>query len=324
MPNLTLLDVAKANGNDKVVGLIEENLTSAPELKLFPVRTVPGTSFTTLKRTAYPTTGFRAANAGFTASKSTYAKQLCELFIFGGAINIDKAVAKAHESGEAAFEMMESSGVMRSALIQLGKQIWYGVANEALGFPGIKSLVPHTGVADGTSIVVDATGTTAVTSSSFYAVKFGNQDAHVVVGNNGSFELPPFVEQQITDPNDSTKAFKALVSSLESWTGLHVGNVNCIGRIENLTADAGKGLTDSLISQLVEKFPVGYQPDAFFCSRRSRGQLQRSRSVTIFSQAGVSPGKSGGNPLVAPTPTDWEGIPIHVTDSILNTDALNS
>lgn len=316
-----MLDVAKANNNDKVVGLIEENLSAAPEISLFPARPVPGVSFTTLKRTAFPTTGFRAANAGIATGRSSYTKQLSELFILGGAVNLDLAVAKAHEDGMAAFEMMESSGVMRSALITLGKQIWYGTVNDALGFPGIKTLLPHAGVADGTSIVVDAVGTTASTASSLYAVKFGNQDAHIVIGNNGSFELPPFEDQQLFDA--SSNAYAGRVSNLTAWTGLHVGNVNCVGRIENLTADAGKGLTDSLLSQLLEKFAVGFTPDAFFCSRRSRGQLQRSRTVTIFSQAGNAP-RGGGNALVAPMPTEYEGIPIYTTDSILNTDGINS
>ena len=322
MPYLTLLDVAKANGNDKVVGLIEENLSAAPELQFFPVRTKAGTSFTTLKRTGFPTTGFRAANGGFVPSKSTYAKQLCEMFIFGGAINIDLAVAKAHEDGPAAFEMYEASGIMRSGLITLGKQIWYGTANDALGFQGIKTLLPHT-AADGFSTnVVDAAGTTAATASSLYAVKFGTQDTHVVMGNGGSFELPPFVDQQIVDPNDSTKVIPARVSSLAAWTGLHVGNLNCVGRIYNLTGDSGKGLTDSLIAQLMAKFPVGFVPDAFFCSRRSRRQLQLSRTVVINSSGNRRDVTNVEN--VPATPTEAFGIPLYATDSILDTDAINS
>ena len=320
MPNLTLLDVAKASGNDKIIGLIEENLASAPELQYFPVRRKPGTSFTTLKRTAYPTTGFRSANSGFTPSKSTFAKQLCEMFIFGGSINIDKAICDAHEDGAAAFEMMESGGVMRSALITLGKQIWYGVSNDALGFPGIKSLIPVT-VANSAPAVVDATGTTAVTSSSCYFVKFGNQDAHLVLGNNGSFDLPPFADAQLQDAVTTTKYYPGRVSNLTAWTGLHVGNINCIGRIHNLTADSGKGLTDALIATLLAKFPVGYAPDAIFCSRRSRAQLQASRTVTLFGSGTV---KSKNVENVASIPTDAFGIPLYATDSIADTDVISS
>ncbi len=322
MANLTLLDVAKANGNDKIVGLIEENLAAAPELKIFPVRTKAGTSFTTLKRTGFPTTGFRQANAGFTPSKSTFVKQLCEMFIFGGSINIDKAVADAHEDGPGAFEMMESSGVMASGLITLGKQIWYGVSNDALGFPGIKALTPIT-AANSSPAVVDATGTTATTASSLYAVKFGPQNAHVVMGANGNMDLPPFMDAQLQDPVTTTKFYPGRVSNLSAWTGLHVGNINCVGRIANLTADSGKGLTDALIATMLSLFPVGYAPDALFCSRRSRRQLQLSRSVVINGGSGNKKNVENVE-NVAPIPTEAFGIPLYATDSILDTDAIGS
>ena len=319
MPNLTLLDIAKLNGNDKVIGLIEENLSAAPELEIFPIRQVKGTSFTTLKRTAYPTTGFRAANAGFTASKSAFTKQLTPLHIFGGMINVDAAVAKAHEDGPGVVEMYEASGIVRSAFITLGKQIWYGTANDATGFPGLKTFTPFGG-----TMTVNATGTTANTASSVYAVKFGPQDAQIVLNEGARFELSTFKDQQVPDPNDATKVLKARVADLTTWVGFSVLNTNCCARICNLTADSGKGLTDALLSMLFETFPVGFTPDAIFATKRSRGQLQRSRPASIYSQAGVAPGKGGGNATISATPTEFEGVPIIATDCILNTDAIET
>jgi hypothetical protein len=100
-------------------------------------------------------------------------------------------------------------------------------------------------------------------------------------------------------------------------------NINSVGRILNVTVDSGKTASDSLISQLLEKFPVGFTPDAFFMSRRSHGQLSRSRPVTIFSQPGVAPGANSRTPpIFATSVPDFNGIPVVVTDSILNTDAI--
>lgn len=313
MARLTLLDIAKLNGNDRTVGLIEENLTYAPELNVFASRQIAGTSYYTMKRTGFPTVGFTGVNEGIAASKSAYARQLHEAYVFRGAIEADLAAVAAYEGGLAELEMLEASGVAKATLIALGKQIWYGVSNDAKGFPGIKALLPKTA-----TLVVDATGTTATTASSVYGVKFGNQDVNLVFGNNSTLQLTPFRDQQLTDANGGKYAGR--VSELTSWVGLQVSNVNCVGRICNLTADANKGLTDSLISQFLEKYPVGYQPDALFMSRRSRAQLQRSRSVTIFSGNG---GKAGANlENIAPIPTEAFGIPIVVTDSIGNTDAI--
>lgn len=315
MASATLLDIAKLNNNDKLVGLIEENLTSAPELARFPMRTIKGTTYTTSVRTGFPSVGFRAANAGHTPGKSTFDKRQVQCFIFGGVIQVDKAVATAHEDGASAYEMIEASGVAKNAMIKLGSQIWYGVSSDSQGFPGIKSLV-----AAASTISVDATGSTALTASSVYAVKFGIQDVSLVAGQNGQMLLSDFVDQQVADPNTSGAYIPSRVADLTAWTGLQVGNSNCVGRIYNLTAQTGKGLTDLLLADLISKFPVGYVPDALFMSRRSRKQLQQSRTVVL--NGGGSGKPTGGAANVAPTPTEYEGIPIIATDSILDTDAI--
>jgi hypothetical protein len=318
MAQSTLLDIAKLNGNDQVVGLIEENLTSAPELGVFASRQIPNTSYYTVKRTAFPTVGFTSANQGIAASKSTWQKQLHEAYIMRSAIKCDLAVAAAFERGIAELEMMEADGVMRQAMIYTGKQIWYGVSNDAKGFPGIKAITPKD--LSISPAVVDATGTTATTASSIYAVKMGVKDAHIVFGNNTTFNVSAFRDQQISDGAGGEYAGR--VAELTSWLGLQIGNINCVGRICNITADSGKTASDALISQLLEKFPVGYKPDYLFMSRRSAAQLQRSRTVTINSGPGSARAASGNMEIIADLPSSSFGIPIIVTDSILNTDAI--
>jgi hypothetical protein len=74
---------------------------------------------------------------------------------------------------------------------------------------------------------------------------------------------------------------------------------------------------------LLQKFPVGYKPDEIWMNRRSAGQLQRSRTVTINSGPGSA--RAGANvEAVAPWPDSAFDIPIQVTDSILSTDAVES
>jgi len=56
-------------------------------------------------------------------------------------------------------------------------------------------------------------------------------------------------------------------------------------------------------------------------SRRSRSQLQRSRTVTLFGSGTTRPDQG----LIAPLPTtDADGVPVIVTDSIGITDAIES
>ena len=319
--NLTMLDIAKLTGNDAVVGLIEENLKYAPEVEVFPFRTIRGTSYRTGIRTALPATGFRNANEGQATSKSTFEQKLIEAYIFGGQIEVDKAVADANEDGAAALLAIEADGTMMSAMQSIGRQIWYGKATsgDAKGFPGLKSATVYGGTTKaGDSLVVDAGGTTAGTASSVYAVRFGDRDITLIGGNNSAFQLDDWMTQQVTKTDGSK--LTAYVSGITSWIGLQSSHENCVRRIANLTADNGKGLTDDLLAQLFETFPVGYVPDAIFLSRRSRRQLQSSRTVTLFGQGKNRPDQE----MTAPIPTEYEGVRIIPTDSILNTDAIES
>ena len=316
MPVHTLLDVAKLTGNDVAVGLIEENQTYSPEVMSFLSRVIPGTSYKTAVATTLPTTGFTAANQGIAATKSVFDQRLTECFIFRGAVEIDLAVSRASEGlGLADLEMIEASRVTRSALVTLGGQIFNGTSS--VGFTGLKAFTPKTATAGTSPIVVDATGTGSA-ATSIYAVKFGLQDVHLVFGNNNVLQLGEFRDQQLTDSSGGKYAGR--VAELTAHIGLQLGNVNCVGRILNVTADSGKTASDSLISQLLEKFPVGYTPDAFYMSRRSAGQLARSRSVTIFSQMGVAPNAARTTPNIVSRVQDWDGIPIIVSDNIGITD----
>lgn len=310
MSKTTLLDIAKSNGSDAVVGLIEESLASAPELSVFDSRTIKGTSFKTLIRTGLPTVGFRAANGGVTPSKSTFATKMVEAFILSSRIEVDKAVLAASEDGPEVVKAREASGVMEASLRWIGGQIYYGLGKDSLGFPGLRAICDS-------SMDVDATGSTGSTGSSVWAVKFGPQFVQLVFGAGASFDLGPFRDESISDAEG--KKLPGEVADLTAWVGLQCTNKYAVGRIRDLTADSGKGLTDTLLADLLAKFPVGIVPDAIFMSRRSRTQLQKSRSVTLFGQGTTRPSQS----IIAPLPTEYDGIQIIATDSILDTETLD-
>lgn len=313
MAQQTLLDIAKLNGSDKIVGLIEENLNVAPEFALLPARTIRGISYKTVTRTSFPDVGFRFANESTTPGKSEFINKLVECYILSSIISVDKAVAMAYEDGVAAWQAIESSGVMAQSLIELGQQIIYGTlttlgaVGNAKGFPGLLQSVDST-------LVVDAGGTTADTASSVYAIRRGVKDVTVIVGNEGSLDLGDFREQ-IMPVN-----IPSFVADLTGWVGMQVGSKYSVGRIKKLTADSAKTLTDAMIADLVSRFPVGHKPDLLLMSRRSAFQLQTSRTVALYGVGSTVP--SGNQMIFAPQPTESNGIPIVVTDSIVNTEAL--
>lgn len=309
---LNTLDLAKINGSDISVGLIEENMNSAPELEVLPARTISGTSFKTLVRTAYPTTSFRNLNEGVEPTKSTYVNKLFETFYYDGQMEVDKAVADGDEQGAEHALTMEADGHGRAFLLLAGAQTWYGsgTGGDAKGFPGAVQIVDS-------SLVVDATGTTASTGSSVYAVVAQPKFFELIYGRNGVLTTGDWRLQTITR---SSKEMTAWKNSLEGFVGCAWYSKYAVGRIKKLTADSGKGLTDSLLAQLVNAFPVGVKPTHLFMSRRSRQQLQISRTVTLQGQGSTKP--DGGQGTIGPLPTEYDGIPIIATDSISNTESL--
>jgi hypothetical protein len=317
MPNITLLDVAKLNGSDAIVGLVEENIQYAPEVGLFPVRTIDGTGFKTLVRTGLPSVDFIAASSGIAASKSTFDNKHFDCGLLGGRIEVWKSVLDAPENGPASdIKATEASGVMEAAIRKVGRQIFYGKTSlgSAMGFVGLVSFVDST-------MIYDATGTTADTGSSVYFVKFGPQNVSLVMGKNGTMELSDFRVESLTDTNGNKGPGE--VADLCSWVGLQQASKNSVVRIKNLTADSGKGLTDAKIAAALDLFPSGVTPDVILMSRRSRTQLRTDRASRVSAAtADGKKGTIGTDNIYAPNPTDFEGIPIIATDSILNTEPI--
>jgi hypothetical protein len=317
MARLTLLDIAKANGSDPVVGLIDETTKAHPELTLGAARTIKGINYKTLVRTSlFNGTTFRSANEGVTVGKATYENRLVETFILNPRWEADKAVADSNEDGAQAYIAMEAESMVEKAMVDLCAQFYYGTnttyGGNAKGFPGLIDSY------DTTNNVVDAGGTTSSTGSSVWLVKFGPKAVQWVWGQDGQLLVPDPRIETIYDSNSAP--LTGYVQDLLARPGLQVGGYRSLVRIKKLTADSGKGLTDTLISTALSKFEVGVVPDLILMSRRSRMQLQQSRSVTIFSGAGGKATSATEN--IGPIPESAFGIPIFVTDAIKDTEAL--
>lgn len=328
MPTLNFLDLAKANSNDVVGGIIEELVNTSPELagngsnfSGFPTSTEllgePGTlSYETLHRTGRPSVNFAHAGEGFTPTKSEIKLMKHECYRFGGRIEAFKHIADNWRRGGAAgYQAFEAKGVAEAATQTIGSQIWYGQSVDGKGFPGLKAFTPLAG-----SYTYNATGTTATTASSVYMVKFGEPYVQLMpaLARNGAglLDLPDFIIESILDSN-SKKAW-AYTSELSSYLGLQIAAPYSVVRIANLTNDSGKGLSDAKLNAGLRLFPANFRPDAIFASRRSVNQLQDSRTVTLYGQGSTRPTQEA----IVPRPTNFEGIPIVETDNILNTDAI--
>jgi hypothetical protein len=276
-----------------------------------PARTIRGTSYKIASRVTYPGVGFRAANEGSTPSKSEFENQLIECYILSGAVQADVAVARAYEDGEQAWKDIESIGVMRQAMIELGSQVIYGTSVDSKGFPGLQAI--HTAFNSG--LVVGAGGSTAL--SSVYGINTDTQGVQLVFGSGTTFELGEWRIENV----GTSSVYPAHVANLTAWVGMQVGSKYSVGRLSAVGSDSGAGVTDARLAELLSKYPVGYRPNYWLMNRRSAFQLQSSRS-TAFSALGSK--SATGAEVFAPLPLESNGIPIVITDSILNDEALTA
>jgi hypothetical protein len=283
----------------------------SPEVDAMFARVIDGTTYKTVTRTGLPHVGFRELNAGIDPGKSVLENKTVECYIFGGRVEIDKAAYTAGRvvgQTDLDIEVLETTGVAKNAKIAIGSQIFYGTTSNQ-GFVGLQYLVPN-------GMTVDATGSTAGTGASVYAVKTGMQDVSLVFGAGDVMSLTDFRDETLRDSDG--KPFPGRIADLLGWIGLQVGNVNCLGRIKNLTAQTGKTLDDDMLSDLYTKFPIASKPDFFVMSRRSARQLQKSRSskISIIAGSGSVAGTAPGALYSA------DGVPIVVTDSLRDDEAI--
>ena len=296
--------------NDMSIADLEvtDILDDAPLLNLLAADIASnGTLHKYTKETGAPVVGFRAANDGRDLDSSIDTLVTVTLQILDASFLVDAALASAYQRGGAAgLVSREAKRHLRAAMFHAEKQIINGVINDSAGFVGLRAATTIDALAD--TMVVNAGGDTADTCSSVYLLRStpeGN-DVTVIAGQGGQIEIGETVSQLATGAN--SKPYPALWTPMHAYLGLQIGSAQSVGRICNLDFD--HTLTDDMIYQAIAKFPAGRLPTHIAMNRNSLEKLRDSRTAT----------NATGAP--APRPTDVEGIPIVVTDAILNTEAV--
>lgn len=298
----TINDAALADIN------VTDLLDDAPILAAMPAQPASnGTVHKYLKETGAPVVGFRAINDGRDLDHSEDTAVTVTLKLLDASFRIDVGWANAYKGGRDAAVARALKRHLKAAYFMAEKQFIYGTGNDSDGFAGLADNAGYNNNTD--TMVVDATGSTASTGSSVWFFRFAGEDAvSAVGGNDGNIVVEETTIIQAVGSSAGT--YPALYTGVTGWLGLQLGSAYDVGRICNLTADSGKGLTDDLIAAMLVKFPASRMPSVMAMSRRSLGQLQQSRTAT----------NSTGAP--APFPTEAFGIPIIVTDAIVDTETL--
>src|SRR5438128_654381 len=310
---LTLLDITKMHGTDTAVGVIEEVRTYAPEANVVGGRPIKGTTYKGLVRTALPTgPAFRRANEGSNVVASRWDQRVNQCFFMDGQMRVDEMTLDASEFGPEWVLANEATGIVRQKLIALGTQFYYGNPSKTdFGFPGLTYLYDPAVM----EITANATGSLGATTSSAWLIVNMPDSVEFIYGNNSGLMLKQWSPQYVLDSN--SKQYRAFLNNLSGYVGLSFNYTKAACRIKNLVVKGtarNTGLPDQLVAQALSVFPVGTVPTHLFCNRQQRFYLQTSRSPT-YSTVGVSAITSNLPLNFAPTPTESNGIPLHVTDS---------
>lgn len=314
----TLAELVLFNSNDVNPEEMTNILNGAPVLSM--LHAMPSSNGTLHKyniETGAPVVGFRAVNDGadYTAGSSTQTS--VTLKYLDAKVIEDAAECAAYRGGAEAWMDHRTARQLRQALFVFEKQVWYGtVHGDSAGFAGLANDANYNQAAD--ALVVNAAGTTVGTGSSVWLLASTPDDAAFALvgagdpgvndGQNINFTVSASFRSVVLGAN--SKSMSALCRDAGAHIGIQVGSKYAAVRIANLTADSGKGLTDALLEDAMALFPSSLQPTVIAMSRRSRKQLRKSR--TTYSPTG-SP---------APNPIDFDGVPIVVTDSIIDTETL--
>lgn len=307
--NMTVADLV-AGAFDVAQTATSDLLQDSPFVARLP-RINPSGSNTVHKYRKYtgaPNVGFRSENNGRDNDHSTDTVVTVNLKIadFSFAIDTRSADGDSQSTPEQVIAR-EGARHLAAMLFAAESQVFYGTGTggDSAGFTGFLNSAYLDALAD--QMVIDAGGTTADTASSVYAVRLGTDDVAMVTQPQISIG-----DTQIARVQGADGWYHAYDTPCSVWMGLQMGGAYSIGRIANLTADSGKGLTDDLISSLLSEFPAGRQPTVLVMNRRSLKQLQQSRTAT----------NATGAP--AGFPSESFGVPIIVTDAILSTEALET
>lgn len=249
--------------------------------------------------------GFRLVNEGITQGIGTFEIVTQELALLDATVKRDLDSAKSYRLGMQAYMDKMGLNSLAQAMFTFESAIFQSQINKQFtGLPGNAFFDAIT--VD--SQVVNAGGNGG---KSVWMLRSAEDGISAVVGYDGKLTVGEDVEVLLTDASNRT--YPGLMRSILGRCGLQVGCQYDAARICNLDGTTGHTLTDTLLMQAAMKAKAGAMFNLIAMSRTSLYELWASRTA-------VNPtGKE------ADMPTNWQGIPIIVTDAIPeNEAALNT
>ena len=306
----TLAGVINFNDNNVDPAQVSDLLQDTPLLSALNAKAASnGTQHKYLKETVASSAAFRAVNAGLTKTYSQDELITATLQVIDAGFDFDKALLMGSVREDILAK--ELGRALRGAFVGMEKQVVYGTSalGDSAGFTGLVNSTALDAIADSMVIAATTAGSSADAQTSVYLIRSGDDDVSVILGENGQVEIgDPYEFKKVVNPGTDNKEYDAVGVSVLGYGGLQIGSTYSAARICNIET----ALTDDDIYNALALFPAGRQPNAIAMNRTALKFLRDSRTAT--NQTGTP----------APRPTEVEGIPIVVSDQIVDTEPVVS
>lgn len=299
---LPISELVKINDQNVADVEISDLLRDAPVLAALPaVEASNGTLHKYNKLITEPSVGFRDLNDGRDHDYTVRSTITETLEILDASFDMDAAIYNAE------LAAMEGRSHLQSAFAKAEKQIFYGTSSngDSAGFSGLLNSGDLDGLSD--DMVISAGGSSVGVQSSVFLLRATPDATGIcsVFGNNGDIQIGAAYQSMIEGSNGR---YDAYVVPIVAYMALQLGSKFSAARIANVESS----LNDDKIYEALSLFPASKQPTHICMNRESLKLLRASRTAT----------NATGAP--APRPTEVEGIPIIVTDQIVQTEAVVS
>jgi hypothetical protein len=320
----TLLDVvSRTDSSGAILPMVEYLQSRTPVLQDATWIQANGTTgHKYVNETALPTPEWRKINQGITPSKSRGAPVTESAGLLEGRSEVDVDLARLNGNGPA-FRMQENKAFQRA----MGKELetgffYHSTLTAPEKFMGLAPRLDATTSTGGGQIVLPSTSPSGNDQSSIWLVGWGEDTVSF-------FYLPGMVagfqhiDMGMQSVNDGTgKEFLAWVSVYKWNVGLMVKDWRYVARIPNLDTSSMAGTDDTIVPAMIDAVNAlegteGVRP-VFYMNRRIHSMLHK-QARTVIKGATITTENIGGKPV-----SSFLGIPIRVTDAILNTESVVS
>ncbi len=321
----TLLDVVTRTEPGGGIAALVEQLQKQSVL-LEDAHWIPGNMPTGHKfssRTALPTVEWRKFNQGVTPSKSRAATVTESAGMLEGRSEVDVDLAKLH-GNQAAYRMSEDTGFTQAMVHEVESMAFYGsTLTSPEKFQGLAPRMNATADLGGGQIIKVDASPSGSDQTSIWLVGWGENSVSMFYPTGFGKTGIESIDRGIQDVDDGTgKMFMAYVTVFKWHVGMMVKNWTKVARLCNIDTSAKDPTADTLVPKMIEAIdalgPMAGTRPVFYMNRTAKTLLHQQVRYSTKNST-LTTESPGGQPV-----TSFLGIPIRVTDAILNTEAVIS